>query len=94
MYVCLYTRLFRFSKTYINDKTVGKAKRLHAEQSSYYNCFEVILQFFNDLMSRVPKSVVGGFKSFRRLKKTLLLKLAIDSYKNRPHSVIIEYNFS
>ena len=27
-------------------------------------------------------------------QKTLLLKLATDSYKNRPRSVIIEYNFS
>lgn len=67
----IYTPLFRFSKTYTNDKTSGKAKRLHAEQISYYNCSEVILQFFNDLMtvSRVPKSVVGGFKSLRRLSK-------------------------
>ena len=48
--VMIYTYLFRFSKTYTNDKTRGKAKRLHAEQISYYNCFEVILQFFNDLM--------------------------------------------
>ena len=54
MYACLYgmmyTRLLRFSKTYTNDKIRGKAKRLHAEQISYYNCFEVILQFFNDLI--------------------------------------------
>ena len=48
--VTIYTYLFRFSKTYTNDKTRGKAKRLHAEQISYYNCFEVILHFFNDLM--------------------------------------------
>ena len=38
--------------------------------------------------SSVDLNCRGGFQ------KTLLLKLAIDSYKNRPHSVIIEYNFS
>ena len=46
----MYTRLLRFSKTYTNDKIRCKAKRQHAKQISYYNCFEVILQFFNDLM--------------------------------------------
>ena len=43
MYACLYgmmyTRLLRFSKTDTNDKIRGKAKRLHAEQISYYDCF-------------------------------------------------------
>lgn len=78
-------------------------KRQNPRQSQTAACrtnflLQLLLSYSSFLqrstVSRVPKSVVGGFKSLRRLSNTLFLKLAIDPYKNRPHSVIIEYSFS